>query len=99
MDRVPNLPEMGGVPGKLLSLAGDWIACRIEYWDGPLSVESLSVKAFEAGMSGSPILDEQGRAIGLVSVGDEETGGGPNPRLTAHLPGWDAGRGRLDSEH
>jgi hypothetical protein len=36
------------------------------------------------GMSGSPILAEDGSAIGVVSVGGElHTGGGPNPRLAA----------------
>lgn len=37
---------------------------------------------FEGGMSGSPILNAKGVAIGAVSTE------WLNPRLTAHLPGW-----------
>jgi hypothetical protein len=45
------------------------------------------------GMSGSPIVDPAGRAIGLVSVSGgadktEHTETGPNPLLAARLPAW-----------
>jgi hypothetical protein len=46
-----------------------------------------------SGMSGSPVLDAGGAAIGVVSrsSGDRNLGlhhQGMSPRLIAHLPGW-----------
>jgi V8-like Glu-specific endopeptidase len=58
---------------------------------------SLSIDPTEAGMSGSPMLNDAGRAIGVASVGAEtiSAGGerkneraGPQPILTRNLPGW-----------
>jgi hypothetical protein len=44
------------------------------------------------GMSGSPIVDDDGAAVGVLctSSGGQKgsTEGGPNPRLTHNLPGW-----------
>jgi hypothetical protein len=45
------------------------------------------------GMSGSPIVTEDGYAIGIVCIGsgpnpDASTEAGPNPRLAGNLPGW-----------
>ncbi len=42
---------------------------------------------------GSPIIADDGTAIGIVCIGSSigdapQTSGGPNPRLTHHLPGW-----------
>jgi hypothetical protein len=45
----------------------------------------------QSGMSGSPIVDDRGKAIGVfcLSYGDQDSReGGPNPELSAHLPGW-----------
>jgi len=45
-------------------------------------------------MSGSPILADNGSAIGIVCTSCSVAGsaasteGGPNPRLASHLPGW-----------
>jgi hypothetical protein len=50
------------------SAPGDWL------WLEP---------ATDAGMSGSPILSDEGKAIGIVV-----TGHGPNPSLDRHLPAW-----------
>ena len=58
-----------------------------------------AAEAIEGGMSGSPIVDEVGKALGVVCISAEfktaegrEMGkpreGGPNPLLTACLPGW-----------
>jgi hypothetical protein len=74
----------GNTPARLLSLAGDWIPCRVEYLNGPLWIKGGLI---EGGMSGSPIVNEEGGAIGLISVGGESEGG-PNPCLTRHLPAW-----------
>jgi hypothetical protein len=53
-----------------------------------------AVDGIAAGMSGSPIIAEDGSAIGVVCLasgkpGDDlPTAGGPNPRLMGNLPGW-----------
>jgi hypothetical protein len=55
--------------------------------DGGLLWITDAGKGIVGGMSGSPILAEDGSAIGVVSVGGElHTGGGPNPHLAYHLP-------------
>ena len=57
-----------------------------------------AAEGIQGGMSGSPILTPDGVAIGVVSVasgvvvegrtlGDPRKGG-PNPLLSANLPGW-----------
>jgi len=62
-----------------LSLNGEWI----EYQARHIGGSTLAVRApFVGGMSGSPILDDQGCAIAAVST--EQM----NPRLTQALPGW-----------
>jgi hypothetical protein len=78
--------------GWVLSLAGVWFACKVVHHGGGLFVSEAG-GALEGGMSGSPILRDNGRAIGVVSsssAGDDDiaTAGGPHPRLTHHLPGW-----------
>jgi hypothetical protein len=59
-------PIAGEGIARVLSLEGQWIegrvlrrGCRLEF---------LPHEAFVGGMSGSPIIDAQGRAIGVVSV-------------------------------
>ena len=49
---------------------------------GPLWIEE-PVQEIEGGMSGSPIVAEDGSAIGVVV-----TTQGPHPRLASHMPGW-----------
>jgi len=56
------------------------VVCAIKH--GPLWIENAEQEIVE-GMSGSPILDQNGAAIGVVV-----TPHGPQPRLTSHLPGW-----------
>jgi hypothetical protein len=67
----------------LLSLEGRWYRCSARYNSRGLEV----VGRTEGGMSGSPIMDPEGRVVGVVCLG-----GGPmsaaNPALTADLPGW-----------
>lgn len=88
------------VPGWLLSLEGEWFRCLLDYVGGPLWV-SAATNGIRGGMSGSPILREDGRVVGVVSVGaingmaEEDdlddlacTEGGPNPRLSHNLPAW-----------
>ena len=88
------------VPGWLLSLEGEWFRCLLDHVGGPLWV-SEATNGIRGGMSGSPILREDGRVVGVVSVGainvmaEEDdlddlgcTEGGPNPRLSHNLPAW-----------
>jgi hypothetical protein len=89
---VSRAPREG--PARLYSLDGRWFPCTAKQWrDGSLDI-------FEAGegikgwMSGSPIVVDDGSAIGVVccsqggSDEDDDRGGGPNPALDSCLPGW-----------
>jgi V8-like Glu-specific endopeptidase len=70
----------------LLSLDRKLNRCTIHHLDGPLWITG-AVAGIMPGMSGSPILAEDGTAIGVVATGDGAEGG-PNPHLAYHLPGW-----------
>lgn len=69
---------------RLLTLDKRWISCDVRYL-GELWIQAT--EQIRGGMSGSPICDEEGRAIGAVCVSGEFEGG-PNPCLSDHLPGW-----------
>jgi Trypsin-like peptidase domain len=102
--RIADAPTSGRA--WLLSLAGEWNPCRITRFedDHPFALGAAlriedATAGIHGGMSGSPILTDDGAAVGLVSVsagvgtpeGTDEavhTGGGPNPRLFDDLPGW-----------
>jgi len=73
-----------GAPGSLLSLEGHWYSCAVHPRGASLQV-TATAQPIRSGMSGSPILDADGDAIGAVSTGD---GIFPNPRLLGALPGW-----------
>ena len=82
--------------GWVLSLDGRWIRSRLEVFSGLYGV-TLSIYSPEPGMSGSPILNDAGQAIGVISIGRETTSAsgerrnercGPQPILTRNLPGW-----------
>jgi hypothetical protein len=79
-------------PGWLLSLDGEWFRCSVRPSGRGLMVSNAS-KGILGGMSGSPILDSDGAAIGVISCsqegpGEKPTEGDPNPRLIHHLPSW-----------
>jgi Trypsin-like peptidase domain len=57
---------VGEAPAQVLSLKRGWLKGRVQRRTAWLSFEPREL--FECGMSGSPILDEQGAAIGVVSV-------------------------------
>jgi Trypsin-like peptidase domain len=82
---VPAVPHRipSGVKCFLLALDGRWFPGKAIYLDGPLSIENAA-EPIVGGMSGSPIINSKGVALGLVSCG----GNSANPRLLAHLPGW-----------
>jgi hypothetical protein len=114
----PKIPKhlhatvQGTQPATLISLTCERFSCKVRY---SASSRSLWIEGAEqpivGGMSGSPILDEVGAAVGLISIsaGDivegKEIGrpreGGPNPRLINCLPGWflmDQLQQRVDKE-
>jgi len=80
------------VHGWLLWPDGQWGACQVRHRGGPFWL-SEATRGILRGMSGSPIIAENGAAIGVVCTGssggsDICTEGGPNPRLSSNLPGW-----------
>jgi hypothetical protein len=79
---------------RLLSLDNQWFPCTVRYYpEGALMIEKAA-RGIMGGMSGSPIVAEDGTAIGIVCLSaggldtDTHTEGGPNPRLMNNLPGW-----------
>jgi len=79
--------------GWVLALDGiHWIPTKLQINSG-LESSSLEIGPTEPGMSGSPVLNVRGRAIGVVVVGSSVEGrmreeSGPQPILTRSLPGW-----------
>jgi Trypsin-like peptidase domain len=77
----------------LLSLNNQWFPCMVRHApNGMLSIYDAA-NGIAGGMSGSPIIAENGTAIGIVCTATElpdtaSTEGGPNPRLMGNLPGW-----------
>lgn len=89
-----SMPESG--EGRMLALDGEtWqptpLILHTTVWG-----TALSTGPTLAGQSGSPILDAEGRAVALVSVGAETVGNGvrtpmesgPQPVLKLALPPW-----------
>jgi hypothetical protein len=89
----------------LLSLDGQWRQATAQHWNGHGGIFITNAAAIDGGMSGSPILARDGRAVGVVGTsmtrralhagleethteGGPPTEGGPQARLTAHLPAW-----------
>jgi hypothetical protein len=76
---------------SVLSLDGKWIPAVARHFGGPLL---LKEPVTQGGMSGSPVLDESGRAIGVVCSGAETVGGNTDflwsitCRLMRSLPRW-----------
>jgi hypothetical protein len=84
---ISDAPDDGRA--RLFSLTGELIPCRVQPMaSGALWISDAAPGRY-AGMSGSPIVAADGTAIGVFCTSDMMTGnGGPNPRLTHHLPGW-----------
>jgi hypothetical protein len=85
----------------LLSLEGEWFPCKVRHYPNGMLMIHDAAPGIMGGMSGSPIITEGGKAIGIVCIGsevhpeddgterlDRPTEGGPNPRLMGNLPGW-----------
>src|SRR5579872_1671132 len=78
--------------GWVMTLDREWVPTPLHVFSG-LYGTSLSIGMTKAGMSGSPILNTAGWAVGLVAVGAESCAvecekQGPQPILYRHLPGW-----------
>lgn len=82
--------------GWMLALSGDhWIETTLKV-SSTMSGPILLAGAAEAGMSGSPILNDAGRAIGILSQGHESQGedgvrknqDSTQPILARNLPAW-----------
>jgi hypothetical protein len=76
-----------GTAAWVLSLDGKWQPCLVQRSCRFLCIKDVEI---EGGMSGSPIIDATGAAIGLISMGDgcNDYGYSVNPSLTDCLPPW-----------
>jgi hypothetical protein len=80
----------------LLLLKGELFQCRFRYFGRPGFYITDAAQDIEPGTSGSPILADDGSAVGVVCVAGyiNESGVrmltecGPQPVLTQNLPGW-----------
>src|SRR5262249_41383950 len=96
-DNVPVF-SLGSAPKKgrvwLLGLDGSWFPTPMEQFHQRLWLDATPNN--KGGMSGSPILDDNGRAVSLLSRGSGRSGeperSGPQPILAWNLPGWLARR-------
>ena len=85
---VGDQPRAMTCSGWLLSLEGDWFRCAVRHDDGPLWASEGSERITER-MSGSPILNDNCQAVGVVCASSERGGsGGANARLVYNLPSW-----------
>jgi hypothetical protein len=97
LDKIRPLALRAAFPrGRawLLRLDGSkWFPCDVErFEDGPIWITHS--EEILGGMSGSPILADDGSAIGVVCTGTNRTtdsgpiDSGPNPALSRDLPAW-----------
>lgn len=80
-----------GAPAWLLSLDGKWGKCTVQVGARGMFIKDAHA-GIHGGMSGSPILDGKGNAIGVVCCSHSGVDGlhtsGTQARLTNHLPAW-----------
>jgi|HubBroStandDraft_3_1064219.scaffolds.fasta_scaffold200994_1 hypothetical protein len=76
-------PPRGECDAWLFSLSGEWFRCHVVAGSRAMTIASAADR-IEGGMSGSPIVDENGKVIGVIS----STVGAPQPHLARQLPGW-----------
>jgi hypothetical protein len=76
-----------GTAAWVLSLDGKWQPCLVQNGGRFLCIKDVLI---EGGMSGSPIIDANGAAIGLISMGNggDDYGHSVNPSLMDCLPPW-----------
>ena len=97
LDHSFFVPKPGQGAAFVLSLAGQTIECAIERWNTFLAVQDDTV-IIKGGMSGSPIVSTDGKAIGLVSTSHHvaspdaerarQFASPHNPVLRDNLPAW-----------
>lgn len=94
---ILRIDEAQSGSGWVLALDRHWVRTTLNVFVNMSGFKSLSIDATEAGMSGSPILNDAGLAVGIVAVGTERESKngerrnertGPQPMLTRDLPGW-----------
>ena len=79
------------------ALSGQWLPCRVRVTERAIWI-SDAAEGIHGGMSGSPIVAPDGRAIGVVCTSggvvkpgqantNDHREGEPNPYLSANLPG------------
>lgn len=79
----------------LLALDGEWFRCKIFGLSRGMAITETE-RDIVPGMSGSPIISDDGHAIGVVTTSSVETTGTggraemwePQPMLSRHLPVW-----------
>ena len=90
--RIDNPPE--SAKGWLLGLDGRWGECIVQHPGGRWLWIKEAKLGIVGGMSGSPIVNDKGSAVGVLGMSSGSadttlhTEGGPEPRLTHCLPGW-----------
>jgi len=91
--RIGTAPQQGRA--WLLALDGQWVPLAVELSGNGLWIEGNPKN--EPGVSGSPLLAEDGSAVALVCMGTSSgrstadrkpERSGPHPVLAHHLPGW-----------
>ena len=73
---------------QMLSLDNQWLRCEVDHNGGILGIDAP--KGITGGMSGSPVINDAGAAVGVISC----SGGGPDEvhtqgigaRLVHNLP-------------
>ena len=90
--RIANFPEQCNA--WLLNLDKEWFRCKASrcFEHGPIWIEDAG-QPIVGGMSGSPIINKKGQAIGVLTCArgggaESHTQGGPCPSLIGNLPGW-----------
>jgi Trypsin-like peptidase domain len=82
--------ETPGTPAWVLSLDGRWLPCTVHSGGRFLATDASA--EIKGGMSGSPILNAQGEAIGLISTSSEthrwQAFSDRHPSLADCLPPW-----------
>jgi hypothetical protein len=80
------LPPAWEGPARLLALDGRSFRCKLRAGSRALWVKDAA-EPMVGGMSGSPILNDDGAAVGIVCTGSGSWSG-PNPFLMRQLPRW-----------
>ena len=89
--RIDDPPEH--TKAWLLRLNGLWGECIVQHLEGRGLWITEATLGIVGGMSGSPIVNDEGSAVGVLGISGGSpdplhTEGDPEPRLTHCLPGW-----------